>query len=113
MSGFSGMQAWLLQRFSAVYIAIFSIMLTLMVWGGEELSYRSWVALFAQPWLQVMSSLFVIALLLHAWIGLRDVILDYIKPVGIKMLVMTAIVLVLLASGFWFLRALLLFEVIS
>ncbi len=113
MSGFSGMQAWLVQRFSAIYIALFAIILTMMLLGGEELSYRTWVALFAQPWLQVMSSLFVVALLFHAWIGLRDVILDYIKPVEIKMLVMSVIVFMLLASGFWFLRALLLVEVIS
>ncbi len=113
MSGFSGMQAWLVQRFSAIYIVLFAIILTMILWGGEELSYPTWVALFAQPWLQVMSSLFVVALLFHAWIGLRDVILDYIKPVGIKMLVMSAIVFMLLASGFWLLRALLLVEVIS
>jgi len=113
MSGFSGMKAWLVQRFSGVYIGLFAVLLVFILWGNQPMSYPVWVAVFADPWIQVMSGLFVIALLFHAWIGMRDVILDYIKPIGIKMFLMTAIVLMLLASGFWFLRALLLVEVIS
>ena len=113
MSGFSGMKAWLVQRFSGVYIGLFAVLLVFILWGNQPMSYPVWVEVFADPWIQVMSGLFVIALLFHAWIGMRDVILDYIKPIGIKMFLMTAIVLMLLASGFWFLRALLLVEVIS
>lgn len=107
MSGFSGMKAWLIQRFSGIYIGVFAVVMALIVWTHQPLDYAQWVALFAQPWLQISLSLFTVALLFHAWIGLRDVILDYIHPIWIKMLVMSAVVLMLLASGFWFLRALL------
>ena len=107
MSGFSGMKAWLIQRFSGIFIGIFGVIMALILWNKQPMDYPQWQALFAQPWLQITLSLFVVALLLHAWIGLRDVILDYIHPIWIKMLLMSAVVLMLLASGFWFLLALL------
>lgn len=108
MSGFSGMKAWLIQRFTGIYIGLFALMMSVVLWRAGPLNYSVWVALFSQPWLQITLSLFVIALLYHAWIGLRDIILDYIHPIAIKMLIMSLIVLMLLASGFWFFRALLL-----
>ena len=107
MSGFSGLKAWVLQRFSGIYIAIFTLLLIFLIWKDYPFNYEQWTALFSQGWLQVSFSLFVLALLLHAWIGLRDVILDYIKPMGIKMLLMSIIVIMLLGSGVWLLKSLL------
>jgi len=113
MKGFSGMHAWLIQRFSGIYIGIFSLILIVTLWQAAPQNYQQWSSLFSGAWLQLGTSLFVVALLFHAWIGLRDVIIDYIHPVWIKMLVMTGVILMLVASGFWFLKALLLVDVIS
>jgi len=108
MSGFSGMKAWLIQRFSGIYIALFSTVLAVIMLNEQPDNYSQWARLFSGPWMQTALSIFIVTLLFHAWIGLRDVILDYIHPIWIKMLVMTSVVLMLVASGFWFLRALLL-----
>ncbi len=108
MSGFSGMKAWLIQRFTGIYIAIVAVTLAMIIWLEKPTDYQQWSALFSGPWMQTALSIFIVTLLFHAWIGLRDIILDYIHPIWIKMLVMTGIVLMLVASGFWFLRALLL-----
>ncbi len=108
MSGFSGMKAWLIQRFSGIYIALVGIAVVLIIWSEQPANYQQWAAVFSGPWMQTALSIFIVTLLFHAWIGLRDIILDYIHPIWIKMLVMTAVVLMLVASGFWFLRALLL-----
>ncbi len=108
MSGFSGMKAWLIQRFSGIYIALFAVFAGYILLQIGPMDYALWVGLLGQPFVQVTSGLFVFALLIHAWIGLRDVILDYIKPIGVKLLIMSFVVLALLASGLWFLRALLL-----
>ncbi len=113
MKGWSGMHAWLIQRFSGIYIGIFSIILMLTLWQVAPEGYAQWVALFSNAWLQLGMSLFAVALLFHAWIGMRDIIIDYIHPVWLKMLILSGIILMLLASGFWFLKALLLVEVIS
>ncbi len=111
MSGFSGMKAWLIQRFSGIYIALYALIFVIVVWRQSlihdgTINYQQWSALFHQPWLQIATGLFGFAVLFHAWIGLRDIILDYIQSITVKMLVMSFIVLMLLASGYWLLRAL-------
>lgn len=108
MSGFSGMKAWLIQRFSGIYVGLFAIWMAVLLVSQPTLDYAQWVAIFSRPWLQIFLTLFVLALLVHAWIGVRDIILDYIKPMWIKLIVVTLVILVLLSSGIWFLRALLL-----
>ena len=108
MSGFSGMKAWLIQRFSGIYIALVAVAIVVIIGSAKPANYQQWTALFSDPWMQTALSIFIVTLLFHAWIGLRDIILDYIHPIWIKMIIMTAVVLMLVASGFWFLRALLL-----
>jgi len=104
--GFSGMQAWLLQRFSALYLLTFSVFGGLWMVLNPPSDYAQWSSWMQQPWLQISVALLVIALLIHAWIGLRDVILDYIHPIGLRLGVIAAVMLLLLASGIWAFRAL-------
>jgi succinate dehydrogenase / fumarate reductase membrane anchor subunit len=42
-----------------------------------------------------------VALLYHAWIGMRDILMDYIKPVGVRLLLETVGVLVLVGYLGW------------
>jgi succinate dehydrogenase, hydrophobic membrane anchor protein len=49
----------------------------------------------------VAFGLFALALLLHAWIGVRDVILDYVKPPALRLALLAAVALFLLANGLW------------
>ncbi len=106
MSGYSGMWAWLIQRFSGIYIAAYLLVTALIVAFGGPWDAQEWQGLFASPLMQAAASVFIVALLFHAWIGLRDVVLDYIHPIAIKVPVLLLILAMLLASGFWFLRAL-------
>lgn len=105
-AGFSGMNAWIIQRLSGIYVGFFSLILLGIFSTTPAQSYAEWVAIFASPLLQIGFSLFVIALLFHAWIGLRDIILDYIHPVSIKMVVFSMVLISLFGSGLWALRAL-------
>lgn len=73
----SGLPAWVVQRLSALYMTLFTLMATGWYLSAPPLDYASWRELFAQPVVSVMTAMFFLALLLHAWIGIRDVILDY------------------------------------
>ena len=106
MSGYSGMWSWLIQRFSGIYIGLYLLVLAALVISGGPLTAERWQGLFAAPWMQAAASVFIVALLFHAWIGLRDVVLDYIHPIAIKVPLLLLILGMLLASGYWFLRAL-------
>jgi succinate dehydrogenase / fumarate reductase membrane anchor subunit len=48
------------------------------------------------------------ALVVHGWVGIRDVLIDYVHPVWMRLLLMAATGLVLLVSLLWIVRALLL-----
>lgn len=106
MSGFSGMWAWLVQRFTAIYIVLYLLGISLYLLINPVHDFAQWQSLFQPLTMQIASSVFMVALLFHTWIGLRDVILDYIHPVMIKVIVLATIVLMLLSSGYLFIRAL-------
>ncbi len=102
MAGFS---AWLLQRLSGVYMAVFIVIA--IIWGmTTDIDVNVWRQGFLNVWVQLGVLLFGLSLLLHAWIGLRDVIIDYIHPLGIRLLALTLVGLFLIANGFWLLAIL-------
>lgn len=101
------MRNWFLQRLSAVYIVLFMVA-SILVWSGESLTYSSWKTWVAHPLANSALILFIASLLIHAWVGIRDVILDYVKPVVVRYFLLVIIALGLLALGLWTLKILLL-----
>lgn len=101
MKVLSGQRAWLLQRITAVYVGLYVLLAVLVfaVWppGG----HAQWVVLMTQPGILLATLLFIFLLLLHAWIGLRDVILDYIRNVLLRLTILSLSGLALLTLGFW------------
>ncbi len=106
-----GLRPWLLQRISALIIAVYLVYVVLtLVWHGG-FGYQAWRDWLYAPYNSLFIGLFMLALLFHAWIGMRDVVLDYIHNVLLRLLVFTLIVSTLLLSGLWALRILLLSSV--
>lgn len=73
-----GLDMWLAQRLSAVYMALFLPIFLFCALTGPSLDYASWRALFQPLGMKVAALLFVAALLAHAWIGLREIFIDYL-----------------------------------
>ena len=96
----------MIQRFSAVYLALFLPMVLISLWLPAPASYREWHDLVAHPAVNIAIGLFFLALLLHAWVGLRDVILDYVKPFSVRLLLLVVIGFTWMAMGLWLLRSL-------
>ena len=103
----SGLQAWVIQRVSAVYIAMFIVAasLSLLVNGPPE-NYQAWKHLWATPLFNLATSLFIAALLLHAWVGIRDIVLDYIHPPALRFIVLSLLIGALLGCALWSARIL-------
>ncbi|MCS6764900.1 MAG: succinate dehydrogenase, hydrophobic membrane anchor protein [Candidatus Protistobacter heckmanni] len=91
-----GMKEWLAQRITAVIMAVYTVILLASYLLAPDFSYDSWAGLFANQWMKVISFLAIFSLLYHAWIGVRDIWMDYIKPVGVRLLlqVLTALWLI-------------------
>jgi succinate dehydrogenase / fumarate reductase membrane anchor subunit len=102
-----GLRDWLLQRISAVYLAGFLVFVILHVSLRPAHTYQEWHAWFAHPAMTVASAAFVLAVLLHGWLGMRDVVLDYVHRLWLRLLLLSLIGLLLTGCGLWALHILL------
>ncbi|MEJ2307842.1 MAG: succinate dehydrogenase, hydrophobic membrane anchor protein [Gammaproteobacteria bacterium] len=104
----SGLRAWTIQRVSAIYIALFVIVaLIAVLLGGMPDSHAAWKALLASPFINLALMAFFVALLLHAWVGARDVIVDYVHPLTARFTVLALAAIFLIVCGLWAARVLL------
>jgi succinate dehydrogenase / fumarate reductase, membrane anchor subunit len=96
-----GLKDWLVQRVTAVLMALYTLLvLAIALWNGG-IDHALWKSLFASGAFRLASFLFMVALLYHAWIGVRDIFMDYIKPVGPRLALEVATVAVLVAYLGW------------
>ena len=92
-----GLMDWLIQRLTAVVMGAYTLLvLGVVLWNGG-IDRSLWKALFGNGAFKLASFLFMVALLYHAWIGVRDILMDYIKPVGVR-LAMESIAVILLVG---------------
>ena len=103
-----GLRAWVLQRVSAVYLAL-CLIGGLIVWATQRpVSYEAWRAWVAHPVVNIACALFFIALVIHSWVGVRDVVIDYVRATGARFVVLVSVAASLLAMLVWAFRILLL-----
>lgn len=96
-----GLKDWLAQRISGAVLAVYALIF-FFVWAGtDDLNYRSWVQLFSSGWMRVLTLVAVLALVYHAWIGVRDIYMDYIKPTWIRLTLQVLTVLTLIGYAAW------------
>jgi succinate dehydrogenase / fumarate reductase membrane anchor subunit len=101
-----GLRDWLGQRISAVILAVYTIGLAVYLLLAGDLGYEAWAGLFAQPWMKIVTLLALAAVFYHAWVGMRDLWMDYVKPVGIRLALQVFTGLYLLACTVWSVRIL-------
>jgi succinate dehydrogenase / fumarate reductase membrane anchor subunit len=96
-----GLKDWLAQRITAIVMAVYTLLwLAVAVYhGGVDLAL--WQALFASAAFRVATLLFGLALLWHAWIGMRDIWMDYVHPPAVRLTLEVLTVLVLLGYAAW------------
>jgi succinate dehydrogenase / fumarate reductase, membrane anchor subunit len=80
-----GLRDWLSQRITAVLMALFTLVVLVQVLMPGELGYDKWAGIFAAQWMKVLTFAVIVSLALHAWVGVRDIWMDYIKPVGLRL----------------------------
>lgn len=107
-SAHRGLGEWLLQRLSALYLAGFLFWLLVRLSLSPLSGYVAWKAWFAGGAVRLAFALFFLSLLVHAWVGMRSVFLDYVHPLWLRFSVQLVTALSLLALAFWAAQILLL-----
>ncbi len=100
---YPGMRQWLAQRLSAAYMALYLVLLLLLLAIKQPANYDAWQLFFAPIWWRVLSVLFFVALLMHAWLGIRDVLKDYVPHLTLRNMLQLLVDIALIAYFVWFL----------
>jgi succinate dehydrogenase / fumarate reductase membrane anchor subunit len=101
-----GLRAWLWQRLSAVFMLFYIAYVGTHLVLNPTPSYLEWRGWMAEPPVALATALFFGALLLHAWVGLRDVIVDYVGVLSLRLTLLALMGLALVAAGLYVLRTL-------
>jgi succinate dehydrogenase / fumarate reductase membrane anchor subunit len=96
-----GLRDWLAQRITAAIMAVYSVIVLVVLIGGVPISYAVWKDLFAQGWMRVATLVFAASLAWHAWVGMRDILMDYVKPTGVRLALEVAVLLALVGTLGW------------
>jgi succinate dehydrogenase / fumarate reductase membrane anchor subunit len=96
-----GLKDWLAQRITAVVMAVYTLVLLGAFLTGTNFSYEGWAALFSKQWFKLFSLVTFTALYYHAWVGMRDIWMDYVKPVGIRLTLQMLTILWLIGCFFY------------
>jgi succinate dehydrogenase / fumarate reductase membrane anchor subunit len=96
-----GVGNWLVQRFTALVMAVYTVLAVTYLFWSAPASYADWKALFAGGFFRLATMLFLAALIWHAWIGMRDILLDYLHPYGLRLFAQAAAAVVLAFYLIW------------
>lgn len=97
----SGLKAWVIQRVTAVYIALYVLYMVLFFSFSPPAGVESWRLALASPVSSMAALLFFAALLMHAWIGIRDVLIDYVHALPARVVLLSIFAIGLVGTGLW------------
>ena len=103
-----GLRPWVIQRVSAVYIVLFIVYALYCFFSADAIAFQPWRDWLYNPFNTTVVAIFIIALLFHAWIGMRDVVLDYVHNIMLRIFILGIFLGILIGSGLWAFRILLL-----
>jgi succinate dehydrogenase / fumarate reductase membrane anchor subunit len=101
-----GLRDWLAQRVTAVLMALFTIVLLAQVLFGGAMGYERWAAIFSSQWMRLFTFVVIVSLLYHVWVGMRDIWMDYVQPVGIRLALQIFTIVWLVGCAGWAIQVL-------
>lgn len=101
-----GVGDWLAQRLTAALLALFTLVLLVQLLTPGALGYDKWAGIFAAQWMKVLTFVVIVALLWHAWVGMRDIWMDYVKPVAVRLVLQVFSIAWLVGCAGWAIQVL-------
>lgn len=101
-----GLKDWMAQRATAVVMIVFTVVMAIGLIVQQPAGFEAWRAYMSQGWVRFASFLFVVALLYHAWVGVRDIWMDYCPPPGLRLFMHTLTIVLLTGYAGWAIQVL-------
>ena len=96
-----GLRDWLAQRVTAVVMGLYTIILLVSFLSGSNFTYEGWAGWFAQQWFKIATFVAFMALFYHAWVGMREILMDYVKPLAWRLALQVASIVWLVGCAGW------------
>ncbi|HCH01653.1 MAG TPA: succinate dehydrogenase, hydrophobic membrane anchor protein [Vibrio sp.] len=98
--GRNGVHDYLLIRATGIIMTLYTVyMLSFLAWG-PDINYLSWQSFFSGTFTKVFTMVALLCVLIHAWIGMWQVLTDYIKPTAVRVALQLVIIVTLIAYFF-------------
>ena len=94
-----GFRDWLAQRITAIIMGLYTVILLVSFLAANDFSYNGWAGLFARQWFKIATFVTLLTLFYHAWVGMRDIWMDYVKPVIARLLLQSATIVWLIGCA--------------
>jgi succinate dehydrogenase / fumarate reductase membrane anchor subunit len=105
---YPGMRLWLSQRLTALVMAIYIVSLVILLlvvqpFGNAtwQENYAAWYEFSSAVWFRLATLLFFMCLFMHAWLGVSDVLKDYVFNKALRAYLQMAVDIVLVVYLFW------------
>jgi succinate dehydrogenase / fumarate reductase, membrane anchor subunit len=96
-----GLRDWLAQRVTSLVMAIFTVAVIVELLLPGPLDYYKWSAIFSHQWMKVLTFMTIVSLLYHVWVGMRNIWMDYAKPVSVRLALDIATIAWLVGCAGW------------
>ena len=102
-----GIRDWLAQRVTGVLMALFTlVVLAHLLLARGEIGYEKWAGIFASQPMKMLTFATVLGLVFHVWVGMREILMDYVKPVGARLLLQILVIVWLVGCAGWAIQVL-------
>jgi len=96
-----GLRDWAVQRVTGGIIAVYSIFLLVVLFMQPALDFITWRSLFVHTWMRVPTFVCLLAVYFHAWVGMRNILMDYVKPTTLRLCLQVIVIVALVAYTVW------------
>ncbi len=96
-----GLRDWLMQRVTAIVIALYLVLLLGILLFTPGLDLPRWQALFGNTLFRLATFAALVSVMLHAWVGMRDIVMDYVRPAGIRLALEVVVIVALVVYTGW------------
>lgn len=96
-----GLRDWIAQRVTAVVMAIYIMLLAGYVLLHPDMGYAGWSVLFSYAIVRAFTLLFFLAMVYHAWVGVREIVMDYVKSAPLRLSIYVLVIVSLVLYVIW------------
>lgn len=96
----SGSRDWILQRISAVVLAVYSVVMV-GFFLFNDVNFEIWQGFMLSLPMKLFSLVAILSLVFHAWVGMWTVLTDYVKSSGLRLVIQSLVIIAVLVYLFW------------